>query len=310
MNELTRPLSVIETEINFYKTQTATGIIEIGKRLIEAKAQLQHGEWLPWLRDKVDFTEFTAARFMRVSKEFGNLPSTANLGTGKLFALLDIPAEERQTFIEDKHTVNGNEKTVDEMTTRELQKVIAEKKILEEEKKLIEEKANQLERRLQEEQQYSEEKEEELHEKDITINKLKTKVNEGTTGIKEVIKTVETIPADYEKLKEKVKELKKEQEENMDRIVNASKLVMAMKNLDFDCNAKLLNDAVKIEQELAAKVYTMVGLYETAKGNITEVVSNRLKAMINNLNDLIKVLSTGLNLKEANVIVIENYDNL
>lgn len=124
----TRPLLVIEAEINFYKQQTATGIIEIGKRLIEAKQQLQHGEWGKWLEEKVDFSQRTANQFMRVADEFSNSQSISNLGTRKLFLLLDVPTEERQQFIEDKHSVNGKEKSVDEMTTRELQEAIKARK--------------------------------------------------------------------------------------------------------------------------------------------------------------------------------------
>jgi hypothetical protein len=93
---------------------------------------LPHGEWGKWLEDKVDFTDRTAQRFIRVSKEFSNMTSLSSLGSRKLFALLDVPSEEREEFISNPHEVNGEIKTVDEMTTRELQKTIKEKKELEE----------------------------------------------------------------------------------------------------------------------------------------------------------------------------------
>ena len=113
---IVRPLELIEAEINFYKQQTATGIIEIGKRLIEAKKQLQHGQWGKWLEEKVDFTQRTANQFMRVATEFSNSQSLSNLGTRKLFLLLDVPADKREEFI-DK--IN-----LEEMTTRQLQKEV------------------------------------------------------------------------------------------------------------------------------------------------------------------------------------------
>ena len=113
---IVRSLAVIEAEIHFYKQQTATGIIEIGKRLIEAKEQLQHGQWGKWLEEKVDFSQNTAGQFMRVAKEFSNSESVKNLGTRKLFLLLDVPAEKREEFIE-----NNN---LDKMTTRQLQENI------------------------------------------------------------------------------------------------------------------------------------------------------------------------------------------
>ena len=42
-----RSIDQITLEINFYKAQTAQNIIEIGKRLIEAKQQLQHAQTYP-----------------------------------------------------------------------------------------------------------------------------------------------------------------------------------------------------------------------------------------------------------------------
>jgi len=115
-NNIVRPLELIEAEINFYKQQTATGIIEIGKRLIEAKKQLQHGQWGKWLEEKVDFSQRTANQFMRAANEFSNSQSISNLGVRKLFLLLDVPAEKREEFID-----NNN---LEDMTTRQLQKEV------------------------------------------------------------------------------------------------------------------------------------------------------------------------------------------
>ena len=58
-----RPIEVITAEIWLYKQQAGAAILEIGRRLNEAKAQLSHGEWLPWLEEKVEFSEVTAQRF-------------------------------------------------------------------------------------------------------------------------------------------------------------------------------------------------------------------------------------------------------
>ena len=123
MNEI-QNIDTLTTEILILKQQTAQSMIEIGKRLIIVKESLPHGEWGKWLEEKVDFKQTTASKFMRVAKEFSNFHTYENLTQSKIFALLDLPQEDRETFVK--------ENPVDEMTTRELQKTIKEKQDLEE----------------------------------------------------------------------------------------------------------------------------------------------------------------------------------
>lgn len=125
----TQEVERITTEILIYKQQAATSIIEIGHRLIQAKELIPHGEWGKWLEEKVDFSQNTAGQFMRVAKEFSNSESVKNLGTRKLFLLLEVPPDERETFIQQPQQLpSGETKTVQEMSTRELQIAIKAQK--------------------------------------------------------------------------------------------------------------------------------------------------------------------------------------
>ncbi|WP_041710899.1 DUF3102 domain-containing protein [Clostridium pasteurianum] len=74
---------------------------------VKVKESLPHGEWGKWLEEKVDFHQATATRFMRVAKEFSNASTLKDLGSSKIFALLDVPIEEREDFISQSHEVNG-----------------------------------------------------------------------------------------------------------------------------------------------------------------------------------------------------------
>lgn len=122
-----RELGVIEGEILFYKRQAGRAFLEIGKRLNEAKAQLSHGEWLPWLRERVDISERSAQDFMRLAREYSESAEIADLGASKALALLALEASERERFAAEKHDVDGVEKSVSEMTAKELKKVIEER---------------------------------------------------------------------------------------------------------------------------------------------------------------------------------------
>ena len=128
-----RDIEVITEEINFYKRQAGSAILEIGKRLVEAKEQLSHGEWLPWLEKKVAFSERSAQQYMRLWKEYGKSALSADLSVSKALVLLALPESEREDFAAEKHTVNGEEKTVSSMTVKELEKAIAERNAAREE---------------------------------------------------------------------------------------------------------------------------------------------------------------------------------
>lgn len=178
MTQLTtdRSTDVIAAEINAIKFQTQTMMLqasaEIGKRLIEAKEQLPHGEWSNWLKENVEYSQSTANNLMQIHKEYSaNSQTLGNLSYSKAVALLGIDAEEREAFLEKNN--------VDEMSTRELQKVIKEKQKLEKqiaqqeaeaskEKNLLEKDIRELKQQLENAQQQSDENEESEKE----INRL------------------------------------------------------------------------------------------------------------------------------------------
>lgn len=182
MNEIeTTEIKQIELEINFYKGQAVQSIFEIGERLIRAKELVPKGEWYNWLEKEVKFSRPQAERFMRVSSEFSNRSTLNGLNQSKIFALLSVPKEEREAFIE--------ENTVEDMTTRELRQAIKEKKELEE--KLEESRVKQIE----------------------LLNKNEELKNKES---KEIVKEVipEHVKIQLSQLKETQNKLKKLQEQN------------------------------------------------------------------------------------------------
>ena len=118
--ETTRDIEVVTAEIIQLKKDAGNAIIGIGQRLIEAKEMLPHGEWLPWLTERVEFSEKTAQNFMRLAREWGANPQAlADLGATKALTLLALPPEERETFMAENNVVD--------MTSRELEKAIKER---------------------------------------------------------------------------------------------------------------------------------------------------------------------------------------
>jgi hypothetical protein len=142
MNEMTKDLGAITAEICMLRDQTASNIIEIGKRLTAAKEMLPHGEWLKWLEEKVQFSIYTASRFMRAAERFANLPTSANLPTGKVMELLALPEGQTDAFVA--------EHDVESMTVKQLREEIKRAKAeTEAEKQRADETAQQAAERVQ-----------------------------------------------------------------------------------------------------------------------------------------------------------------
>lgn len=143
--EIVRNAEVIAGEINAIKSQTY-GILtaaysyakrscfEIGKRLEEAKALVNHGEWGAWLEDNFEYSESTANNLMRIYREFGS--EQINFITGKspaetfeglsqsqLVELFALPPGTREEFVEAHR-----EELEDGMSIRDMRELIREQK--------------------------------------------------------------------------------------------------------------------------------------------------------------------------------------
>jgi Protein of unknown function (DUF3102) len=59
------------SEIRTLMRRAAQDIVDIGLRLIEVKARLPHGQFLPWLEAEFQWHRDTANKFMNVAEQFG-----------------------------------------------------------------------------------------------------------------------------------------------------------------------------------------------------------------------------------------------
>ena len=130
MNELTRTIDTVTAEIIVIRDQTArtikTGMIEIGRRLEEAKEMVPQGEWLHYLQEVLRFKPSTAQNYMRIAREFGDgqialdgMSATdlfGELGYSQLVPLLGLPDEDRRQLAEQND--------LPEMSSREIKKLV------------------------------------------------------------------------------------------------------------------------------------------------------------------------------------------
>lgn len=125
-----RSINTITAEIVAISNQAAQmaymSMVEIGKRLVEAKAMVEHGEWGSYLQNELGFKQRTANNFMQIYQRSvsSNSQTFANLGYSQIVQLLALPAGEAEEFVQTHD--------VQEMSVRELKEAIADEKKLRE----------------------------------------------------------------------------------------------------------------------------------------------------------------------------------
>lgn len=146
MNELqlSNDLTTIETEIKSYQNIAGQSIFEIGRRLKHVKENdLAHGEFGKWL-ENIQMPYRQANRFIKVSEEFQtNMTTSSQIGLNVLYEIATLPESERTI---EHETSNGETKTPDEMTVKELRELKKQLKQRDEEKSRLESQLEQAQR--------------------------------------------------------------------------------------------------------------------------------------------------------------------
>lgn len=132
MNELknVRTTEMVAAEIRALTASMLGNIIEIGRRMCEAKEMIPYGEFGKWIKENTGYSVSTANNFMRLFQEYGNpqgcifgaqveSQTIGKLSYSKALALLALPAEERETFVDENN--------VGDMSTRELKQALRER---------------------------------------------------------------------------------------------------------------------------------------------------------------------------------------
>ena len=273
MQELTEfNLEKTTAEIIILKDQTAQNIIEIGRRLIEVKENLGHGEFLNWLNDKVEFSRYTANRFMKIATEFSNVSAVQHLGSKKLFLLAGLEEEDRQEVMK--------ENKVEDMTTRELERVIKEKK--------------EIKKQLEEEQEYSQELQNAIKQKEEQIRKLKTEIENVTKPEVQVIEKEvvrEVVPNDLilekearEKELQQLREMLKTTEKRAEKAENT----LSRMKLDKEINQEKVYSSTKLENLLVniKDFLDNASKYTYLKNELQKIPTQNKKMLEGKINEI------------------------
>lgn len=292
--EIVRSTETIAAEINSIKEQTQRMLlinsIEIGRRLAEAKEMINHGEWGKWLQESVDYSQRTASNLINVFVEYGDSQlslfgseaksqALANLSYTQAVALLGIPADEREEFVE--------ENKIDEMSTRELQKAIKEKKEME----------KRLKEQQEREQNYEKEKKElerKVQELDDNLFQLKQKEDKDPIYLKEIERLNKELKETEEKAKQLEKDLKDKplEAETVEVQVVPEEVLKELQELRS--KASVAEQAEIDSNEVKFKVHfeSLVKVFNDTLSTVDEIKSDeaklKYKGAINKLLDKMK----------------------
>ena len=126
----TRTPEIIAGEIRTFTASMLNNIIEIGRRMCEAKELLPYGEFGKWITEATGYSSSTANNFMRLYQEYGadqgclfgaevDCQTFGKLSYSKALALLAVPKEEREAV--------AAELNAEHLSTRELERAIRER---------------------------------------------------------------------------------------------------------------------------------------------------------------------------------------
>lgn len=255
-----RTPEIVAAEIRQLESQTVKMVlnnsIEIGKRLCEAKEMVPHGEWGKWLKEEINFSQSTANNLMKIYNEYGDSQgqlwgasaksqTLGNLTYSKAVALLAMPAEERESFVE--------ENDVEDMSTRQLQEAIKAREEAEKEKAELSK---------------------ELAQKDVEAEKNKQSIKTLKEQLKEEKKKAGSV-------EERIEEVRKEESEQQNKLKKRIEELEkeAAKSEEYKTTIKTLTSELEAKKEYAEQAPKHVAKFEYMWGAVQDNFYSLLSAI-------------------------------
>lgn len=266
-----RTPQVIGAEIRQIQAQcramTVLYAVEAGRRLVEAKALVRHGEWSDWVKNETGMSMSSASRLMKIYDEYSadqislegavaKSSTLQNMTVSNALRLLAVPEEEREAFAEEYH--------VERLSARELDKLLEEKKLLETGVDAAEKRAQAAELAFAEAQENAKRLRMRLEEAQEKVQELESRPVEVAveTDEKAVRKAAEDAKAkaqkEIEKLEKKLAAAEMAQKRAEDKAAGAKELIeQAARNANA-AKAKAEEEIERLKMQLAQSDTTTV----------------------------------------------------
>lgn len=304
--EEARTLDVIASEIKIIEKQTTqavlTGAIEIGKRLSEAKEQIEHGGWETWCTEHLNYTREWASKLIRISEEYGdadspyakaisNVNTSSHLSISNALRLLQVPENEVENFVEEHPDVS-------DLKVKELEDEI---KKLKEDMKAQELEKEDLENDIAVSDDEIKRLKVELAETRTELSEAKETVKESDGPSEEDLKKLEDIKAKLEKkiakLEENTEKLKAEHAKEIETKLSEAK-TEALDNAKKEVAQQIAETEAALkkakEEADAAKAEVEKMQKQLAQSNNEQIATHKVKLQMlkKTFDDIIKNIDT------------------
>lgn len=208
--QLTAEVNVRYRQAESLAAMSAAMLADAGRRLIEIKGRMPHGEFGDWCKNNLEFSYRKAARMMQLAERmadegslFSKMPTLADIGISSVWELLAAPEEVAAEIVETED--------VPGMTVRELKEKIKE---MTARMKAAEERADAAELAA------GSGDSQELEDMRLSVEHMKESLDKKEAERAEAVAASEKATDQLAKAKEKLKALKAKREEEVEKAVS------------------------------------------------------------------------------------------
>ena len=272
---------------------SAMMLAETGRRLLEVKNRIPHGEFGKWCEENLEFSYRKAARTMQLAEKmddenslFSKMPTLANIGISRVWALLAAPEEVAAEVVENNDVESMKVRELqDELSRVKAEKEAAERKAttLEGNNDSIRKDLASLQRKLSEsvsEEEFTEMQAAAQAQKEDLTKEL----NEAKAAADEIQVKLDKAKEDLKKQKAKQKELEAAKDEDVQKAIEETKadIVKAAKDDAHAEFAAALEQNAKDIRNLQETIETL----EDEKAKLSNPTIMGFKVLADQLQDV------------------------
>lgn len=291
--QLTAEVNVRYHQAEGLASMSAMMLADAGRRLIEIKGRIPHGQFETWCADNLEFSKSKAEKMMKLAERvadenslFSKTETFTDIGISRVWALLAAPEEVAAEVIETND--------VESMTVRELKAELArvkeEKEAAEHKAEMIDHNNDDIRKELASMQRKLSETvtEEEFNEMQAAAQAQKEdltkELNEAKAAADEIQVKLDKAKEDLKKQKAKQKELEAAKEEEIQKGIEEAKTDIVKKAKD-EAHAEFIADLEQNAKDIK-QLQEEIERLEAERAKLSNTSLMEFKVYVDQLQDI------------------------